>query len=100
MQKIRYWTTREVERLRSMEGSTAMEVALELGRGPDAVQAQARRLGVKLLPAPRNDRWPETTRERATRLWEEGHSSRRVSEMTGVPQRTVERWVYLWRNAA
>lgn len=52
----RYWTTREIERLRSMEGMSPLEVAIALNRTPKSVRAQATRQGVRLSRKHRMDR--------------------------------------------
>lgn len=97
---MRQWTTREEIRLRSMEGMTTREVASALGRSSESVGSKARRLGVKLAPSPRLDSWPESTRNRALRHLERGLSCPRVSQITGVPLRTLQGWAYADQEAA
>lgn len=89
-----FWTTKEIQTLRAMAGSNAIEVATALGRSPRAVQDAARS---RRIPAPRQPHsryWPATTKRRARRMRADGKPVSQISAALGVPFGTVRRWIY------
>lgn len=87
---MRQWRTHELRALEA--GRDAYMVAALLGRSLKAVERMAERQGLRLRRA--GWRWPEATRRRVLAMRAaEGVSAREISARTGVPQRTVEKWI-------
>jgi len=90
MADLRPWRTTELRALG--DGRDSRLVAAALGRSVKAVERMAERQGLRLRRG--GWRWPEATRRRVVAMRAaEGLSARQLSERTGVPARTVEKWI-------
>lgn len=90
MADLRPWRTTELRALG--DGRDSRLVAAALGRSVKAVERMAERQGLRLRRG--GWRWPEATRRRVLAMRAaEGVSAREISARTGVPQRTVEKWI-------
>jgi len=96
MADLRPWRTTELRALAA--SNDAYMAAAALGRSVKAVERMAERQGLRLRRG--GWRWPEATRRRVVAMRAaESLSARQLSERTGVPARTVEKWIRAEKRA-